>query len=171
MAFQISFDVDPSGQFKAALERAKASAEDLREAMQEIADDYYEGQRDVFEQSPGIYPALTDATKKKKQLEFGFIYPILVASGRMKTAASVQGGKGNITKTDKTVLTVGVDPSTVSYADFHQMGTRKMKQREFLFIGPESQFSNSDQKKRPERWAKILFDFVVKKTRESGMAE
>lgn len=168
MAIGITIDFDLGGQFRAAMEKARLVVKDLSPALQDVADDFYEGQQSVFSQGPGPYPALSNLYAQRKQAQAGFVYPILVLSGALREAASVQDGSGNITKIQKQSVTFAVNESALPYAAVHQYGGRVMPKRSFMFVGPESEFANSNHRKRPERWAKILKQYVVKASKDAG---
>jgi hypothetical protein len=167
-----SYSVDNDNAFKAALEKASKSIDDLRIPFTLIAADFYRSQAAIWKlKSPGKYPDLSKAYKPKKLKAVGFIYPILKRNGYLEIAASVQGGSGNITRIEAKSLTMGVDDGTVPYAKYHQSDEtrKKIPLRKFLFIGPEAiSFASSEQVGRLERWMGILNEFMAQKLKDSG---
>ena len=174
-----SYSIKNDQAFNAALQRAKKAVSDLRIPFELIAIDFYKSQKAIFSlKGPGQYPdfggfkpnatgaivngqkvSRRDLYKSRKKKAVGFDYPLLVGkSKRLKTAASIKGGAGNITIVSKQSLTMGVDDKSVPYAKYHQSDKprKKLPQRKFLFIGPESSFANSEQKGRLQRWLQIF---------------
>ena len=168
-----SYSVDNDRKFANALKKARQTSDDLRIPFTLIASDFYRSQRAIFLlKSPGQYPDLSESYKKQKQKKVGFLYPILRRNGYLEAAASIQFGRGNITKIGKTELEMGVDGDVVPYAIYHQSDAprKKIPLRKFLFIGPEAiRFANSDQQGRLERWLGILGEFVLQKLAQSGV--
>ena len=166
------YSVDESGQFKAAIDKAAQAVDDLKIPFSLIANDFYRGQKAIFQLSnAGPYPDLSAAYKKRKQAQHGKIYPILKANGFLEVAATVQGGSGNITEIGEKTLTFGVDDRSIPYAAYHQSDKprQKIPLRKYLFIGPEEpKFALPDHLGRPERWIGILNEFVLQKLKDSG---
>lgn len=165
-----SYSVDNDKQFREALDKAGKSVDDLRIPFTLIAADFYRSQTAIWKlKGPGQYPDLSPSYKPQKLRATGFIYPILKKNGFLETAASIQNGPGNITKIEAKSLEMGVDEKSVPYAIFHQLGTKKMPMRKFLFIGPEAiSFASSEQVGRLERWLGILNEFMAQKLKDSG---
>lgn len=175
MAFT-SYTIENDVAFRAALNKAKEAAGDLRLIFRLISADFYKSQKSIFQlKSPGKYPDLggfqpnkkvsanvtrRDRAKARKKALVGFLYPLLRGRTRdLETAATVQGGAGNITLIGKQSLTMGVSGRSVPYAAVHQSDRtrRKIPQRKYLFIGPEApRFATSEQKGRLERWLGII---------------
>jgi phage gpG-like protein len=168
-----SYSVDNDKTFRNAVDRALKITDDLRIPFTLIAADFYRSQTAIWKlKGPGQYPDLSPNYKPRKLKKTGFIYPILKLNGFLETAASIQGGPGNITKIGAKDLEMGVDEKAIPYAIFHQLGTKKMPMRKFLFIGPEAiQFASSEQIGRLERWMGILNEFMAQKLKQSGMGE
>lgn len=162
MAGFTSYSIDNDNEFAAALNKAKAKVKDLRIPFKEISDDFYKSQKAIFQlQSPGKYDDLDEDYKDRKQKLYGFVYPILKASGRLERSVTSANGEGAINIITKSVLGIG---TTVKYGVYHQSDSprNKIPLRKFLFIGPEApRFANSDQKGRLERWLGILNGYIV----------
>lgn len=165
----LTVTVDPSGKFRDAVAEAKKILQDLKEPLQAIADDFYEGQEENFERSPSPYQDLDDLYKDQKQKSLGFVYPVLVAHGKLRDAASKQGAPGNITTFTKDSVKMGVSESSLPYANAHQYGTDFIPARPYIFVGPESPYASASQRQRVDRWTQILFDFVKKTGEKSGV--
>ena len=168
-----SYSVDNDKSFRNALDRAAQVTNYLRIPFTIIAADFYRSQAAIWKlKGPGQYPDLSPNYKPRKLNKTGFIYPILKRNGFLEAAASIQGGPGNITRIQPLTLEMGVDEKSVPYAIFHQMGTKKMPMRKFLFIGPEAiQFASSEQVGRLERWMGTLNEFIAQKLKQSGVGE
>lgn len=168
-----SYSADNDRRFRLALDRAKAVTTDLRVPLALIAKDFYKSEKAIFQlQGPGQYPDLAKSTKIEKLAKKFPLYPILRRTGKLEEAATVQGGRGNITDfvgTDK--LEMGVSNAVVPYAIFHQSNAarKRIPLRKFIFIGPEAkQFATSDQVGRLERWLNIMNSFVLQKMKQQG---
>lgn len=170
----ISYSADNDRIFRGALERAEAAVSDLRIPLKLIANDFYRSQSAIFNlKGPGQYPDLANSTKKTLDRLGLPYYPMLVRSGELGSAASVQGARGNITQfIGNTRLQLGVDGKVIPYAIYHQSNAprKKIPLRKFIFIGPEApQFATSDQTGRLERWANILNSYVLQKMKQQGL--
>jgi hypothetical protein len=68
-----------------ALQKAAKRIDDFRVPFTQIANDHYKRNRIQFSlQGSGKYEDLASATKEGKAREVGFIYPILVRTGRLR---------------------------------------------------------------------------------------
>lgn len=76
---------------------------------------------------------------------------ILVETGAMRTAATTTGA-GHTTEVTERAMNDGVDQAAIPYAIFHQLGTRKLAQREFIGINEDT----------VERMAGRIADFTVR---------
>ena len=131
----VSYSADADNSFKDALTKARAKSKDLRGAFSEIARQFYKFRSSIWQQSgPGQYPDLSPKYKKQKKRSWGFIYPILKASGALQNAMAIDG-EGNITEIGEQSAFLGVEESVVPYARFHQNGSSIHPVRKFLFFG------------------------------------
>ena len=76
---------------------------------------------------------------------------ILVETGAMRTAATTPGAGHSIEVTERG-LADGVDQAAIPYAIFHQVGTSRLAQREFIGINEDT----------VERMADRIADFTVR---------
>ena len=165
MAFT-SYSVENDRDFQEALRRAASKVSDLRIPLKLIAQDWFDSNAAIFSLSgPGQYPDLSEKYKRAKQRDWGFVYPILKASGLLeKSLTNINDPNAIANFQGKQAIELG---TSVPYGVHHQYGTKKMPMRKFLFIGPESQFNSKGRVAgRLERWKSILFDFVTQKTGE-----
>jgi len=159
----IQYDFENRKEFQQILKNAASQISDLSFPMGEISRDFYISERAIFKlQSPGGFPDFKNERSKKQKLsEVGFLYPLLKRSGKLEKSITEEGSPGNITKITSRDATVGTN---ISYAKFHQNGTRLMSARRFVFIGPESRaFSQKDRQKgggRLTRWSNIIENYV-----------
>lgn len=124
-----------------------ALGKDLRPQFESIASDFYKSQRQiVFSATPGKYDDLKDSTKKQKEKKVGFVYPILVQSGRLRDSLTIRDGQDNITIIKKDYLEMG---TSTPYAKYLQFGApkRNMPARPPILISVGG---------RKERWLRIL---------------
>lgn len=186
MAF-VSYVIENDQAFQDALDKAFKDTADLRIPFRQIARDFYRSEKAIFKlKGPGQYPDFKGTKVGKtwknpgrpgartrdpnltpyqnyKLKNFGFIYPLLKATGDLEESLT-EGGSGSILKIDSDSLTIG---TTIPYANYHQQdspdkGNRVMPTRKFLFIGPESRFANNNQRGRLDRWLKIINRHVEK---------
>lgn len=160
----ISFDKKSYNRFLKALSVSAEKIDDLRIPLNTIGKRFLEERKFIFDMtrsSPGAYKDLSPNYKKQKQRKLGFHYPILYYSGRLKRSITKRNEE-TIFNIGKKSLEIG---TTVFYAEWLQMGTRKMPAREFLFWGPESpRFANHRLvKKQNKAMAVTLFSFIERK--------
>lgn len=60
-------------------------------------------------------------------------HPLLILTGDLYDAVSVEGAKGNITRVEDRELAVGVDVQTIEYAAVHQHGAGNVPQRQYVY--------------------------------------
>jgi hypothetical protein len=160
-----SYSVDNDRRFRNALARAKAEASDFSTPLEVVGKDFFKTQGPAFASSGASrYPDLSPGYKAQKKSRWGFIYPILKASGLLEKSmtdpndpnavAEVIGGE---------TLILG---TKVPYAPFLNAS------RPFIFIGPEKpRQASSEQMARPDRWARILNVHVLGKLVDAGVGE
>lgn len=176
-----SYIIENDKIFRAALERARAEVKDLTVPLKNIARDFYKSQKAIFQlKSEGQYPDLggfdpgrevwpggptrREHYKAQKKRKYGFVYPLLKATGRLeKSLTDGDSGEAVNQIVNKDTLYLGTE---VPYGIFHQSDEPRSKipLRKFLFIGPEaSQFAKGPLAGRPERWLNIMNDYVLMK--------
>lgn len=176
-----SYSVDNDRKFRAAIQRAADAVGDLRIPFGQILKNFYKSEQAIFAlKGPGQYPDFTEQGKivgplskyaKAKEKKTGFMYPLLVRSGRLSASLLSKDAPGSVAIIGPTELTIG---TTVPYGIYHQSDKprKKIPLRKFLFIGPEApKFATSDMQGRPERWMNILNDYVLKKIKQSGAVQ
>ena len=143
MAIQ-AIDIEGDKELIKTLDKLRESSADLRPIFESITSDFYKSNKKlIFSASPGQYRDLKDTTKKTKQREVGFIYPILVMRGRLKNSLRSRGDSEAIQESDKKNLVLG---TTTPYGGFLQEGTKHMPPRPFLLV---------DVGNRAGRWLRI----------------
>ncbi|MFN8741529.1 MAG: phage virion morphogenesis protein [Pirellula sp.] len=164
-----SYSLENDAAFKATLKRASEVSEDLRIPLGLIGADFYKSQQAIFKlQGPGQYPDLSEKYKKQKQKKVGFVYPILVRTGRLSNSLLGPNNRDSIYKVTKLSLTLGTQ---TEYGIYHQSDKPRSKipLRKYLFIGPEAKkFATSEQQGRLKRWTAILNDHIAKKLKAVG---
>ena len=157
----IKYNIENIAQFNAALDEVKREASDLRTAFKLIAADWRKSQKTIFQlKSRGGYTDLSERYKKQKKKNVGFLYPILRgATGNLEDSVTKRTDSNHVEIVTKQNLIIG---TSIPYGVFHNShaARKKIPQRKFVFIGPESrEFSQKDRKNqggRLTRWSKIL---------------
>ena len=167
MADFLQYEINEQ-QFNAFLREALKVTDDLRPAFGSIANDFFRSEKLIFKlKSPGGYKDIKESTKRQKRRSVGFIYPILKRSGKLEKSITQKGAPGNIFKLGKQSLVIGTD---IEYGLFHQVGTRKMPVRKFVFIdGGGPAFPNSRVfQGRSERWTAIVANYINQVNEQKG---
>lgn len=174
-----SYNVDNDKSFRNAIAEAYAQVGNLTIPFTLIALDFYRSEKAIFQLSgPGQYPDLgglhptpekVKRAKARKQREFGFVYPLLKATGALEASLTdpTDASAINMISQDGSSLTIG---TIIPYGIYHQSDAPRkvIPLRKFLFIGPESTFASSEQAGRPERWLGIMRGFVTSKLSTMG---
>jgi len=182
-----SYKIGNDAKFKDAMNRVRLVTDDLRIPLTLISKDFYKSEKAIFLLgSAGQYPDFggfnpgakmmykgqettrREAYKARKQAKYGFVYPLLKASGRLEGSVTNPMHQDAVNQiVNKRTLIIG---TTVPYGVYHQSDRARAKipLRKFLFIGPESRFANSDQQGRVGRWMNILNSFVLQKLKSKG---
>lgn len=167
----LSYSVDNDRRFRDAIKAAAEQIGDLTIPLTLISQDFYKSERAIFSlNGPGQYPPISPRYAKAKLRRYGFVYPLLKASGRLATSMldPTDGEAINFIDHGGTRLTIG---TAVPYGVYPQSDDPRQVQplRKFLFIGPEAvQFATSEQMGRLERWLGIVNDYTVKKLEVMG---
>ena len=151
--------------FERRLREAARGSTDLTVPLREHAARFRKSREFIFDKNRGPtsqYKELKPATEKSKVKKYGFDYPVLLATGKLRDSITKAGGN-NITVVTPKSLTVGTH---VRYGIFHQAGTKHMPKREFLFWGPESPrfSSNAQVKKTNKALAVAIYTYIEQKT-------
>lgn len=168
----VKYDFENRQIFLSSIERAAKKVSDLRFPMGEIARDFYESEKVIFNlKSPGGFPDFkNEKSRRQKIREVGFQYPLLKRSGRLERSITQKGAPGNITILGKQSVVVG---TKIKYGGFLQEGTKFMEARRFVFVGPESRvFAGRDRQNRGgrlTRWTNILEVFVERVLEAQGI--
>lgn len=162
----IKYRVDPGAVLDAALKEALASVKDLTIPYTLITKDWFRSNNAIFTlKSPGRYADLSKDYKKAKQKAVGFIYPILKRSGVLASSITDPGDLNSINLIiNGDTLILG---TKVSYAHYHQFGTKVLPVRPVIFTNGE-QSATDDMYNRSGAWAKILKDYVLQVTSKVG---
>ena len=162
---KIDFQKVSLDRFQRAVTQAGALINDLRTPLNQIATQFLEARKFIFDMTrsgPGRYDDLSPGYKawKEKHSKKKSAYPILFLTGRLAKSITKRGGD-NITAIGPTSLTIG---SSVEYAASHQYG-KGVPAREFLFWGPESPKFASERAvlRQNKGMAVILFTYIERK--------
>jgi phage gpG-like protein len=137
------------------VEILREGIKDLRPLFKQFSADFYKQEKQIFNlKSKGKYIDLTDRYKKVKTKKWGFVYPILFASGRLASSLLNRGGSESINVITKTGFMIG---TKVPYAVFHHSDEQRrvMPQRPVWIL-------NGTNKSLSFRWARILETYMEK---------
>ena len=176
-----SYEVDNDKRFQKQLNRALGVLDDLSPVFGEISRDFFKSNKAIFSNKPGQYPDYIDRTTgttgadtpyaKRKLRLYGKVYPMLVASGKLRDSLTEPSApnEDTILQIGKRTMIIGTNVENskgTKYPLFHQSDKkprRVMPLRKFLFIGPEAGRYVSSEKGRSERYANIMEKWVLKR--------
>lgn len=170
MSLFASYEIENDEAFFAQIQAALSVVDDLRGPFGEILRDFFDSNQAIFGNKPGLYDDYADTTTgetgtntpyaKKKQALYGRVYPMLVASGRLRDSLTGTPNEDSIAIIGKRGMAVGTD---VDYGIYHQSDEdrKKMPLRKFLFIGPEAARYAPKEKGRARRYANIIEKWVI----------
>lgn len=193
----VSYSADNDERFRRAIQKATAEIGNLTVPLTMISKDWYKSETAIFNlKGPGQYPPFKGTVaasslgghgnalgrrrstaivsgesryQEEKKKKWGFDYPLLVASGRLKRSVTDPTDAEAInTIIGGQRLIIGTQ---VPYAVYHQSDRprRKIPLRKFLFIGPEAPtFATSEQMGRLQRWLGILNSYMDQKLKVLG---
>lgn len=159
MKLKLQTDVTSFKRIKNSIRKAATEIEDLRIPLGEIHQRFMRSREFIFKfKNKGRFKDLSEKYKPRKKRTFGFIYPILKATGRLEKSIT-RSGSEHIGIIKKKSLTIG---TTVPYGIFHNDGGKVMPQRHFLFWGPESRIFKSEKLilKQNKHMATTLFVYI-----------
>lgn len=150
-----------SAEFDSFIKTALEQINDLRPAFIQIGREFYKANKAIFKlKGPGQYADFTGpriaqtwknpgrpdkrvrdgnltAYQHAKQKATGLPkgYPLLKFSGELEGSLTDETNSKTVNVVTKNSIEIG---TTVSYAAFHQFGTKKMPMRQILFIDPST---------------------------------
>lgn len=180
----VSYVPENDKAFLKTLSDASKSARSLKVPFKEIARDFYQSQKAIFKlKSKGQYPAykgpkIKDTWKNPgrpdmrtrdggltayenyKMKAIGRLYPMLVLNGDLSKSILSGNDTNSIYKVTNNSLEIG---TKISYGPVHQLGSKTVPMRKFLFIGPEAPKNVPAVRGRLDRWTKIIEAYLVQK--------
>lgn len=161
----IKLNFENREQYLSTLRKAFTKVGDLRFPLELIAQDWYKSERAIFKlQGPGGYPDFANpASERAKVKAVGFDYPLLKRNGKLEASVTSDTAEGSVKIISRRQLIIG---TAIPYGIYHNSDKprRKIPQRKFVFIGPESRFFNEKDKAkeggRLTRWTGILEGYV-----------
>jgi phage gpG-like protein len=167
---EITYQVDPDGSFRRAITLASQAVGDLTVPFNLIAKNWYQSNKAIFSLSgPGKYKDLSEKYKATKKRKWGFVYPILKASGTLESSITDPSDGNAINLViNGNILELG---TRVGYGVYHQSLAPRtvMPFRPFLFIGAEDQAPASLNTRR-DAWVAILSSYVDQVLKQKGVA-
>lgn len=163
MELQYAFDQNSS--FQKKINEVYKATGDLTIPLTLIAREWFRGNKSIFAlKGPGRYKDLTSNYKNFKRRNYGFVYPIMMASGRLMASITDPPSDESINRilADKKTLQLG---TTVPYGVYHQsfLPRKKMPYRPFLFVGVEQIAPTDIKQRRVKNWIKILDSYFQQK--------
>lgn len=170
----VEFQVDDKRIFNDAILKARKEIADLRVPFSLMTKAWFKGnvsQFDLSRQGPGKYDDFTQESSDQKFRDVGFVYPILVRSGKLMRSMTQPQNQDAITKVvNKNTLVLGTKVTGeggAPYPFFLHFGTKFMPARPVVLLGVE-QVATTQQNKRVKLWVKTLEDFVIQKSEGFG---
>lgn len=145
-------------EFQRAIDATLKKVDDMTIPFNLMTQSWFKSNQAIFALSgPGKYQDLSDRYKPIKQSAWGFIYPILKASGRLMASITKPGDTDSIAMIlNKRTLILG---TKTPYAEYHQFGTNRLPARPFVLLGAE-QVSPPEVNRRRDAWIKIMSDWA-----------
>ncbi len=154
---KLRFEVLGEVQLSRAFEDIAGIGDDLTEPFNDMAEEYYVSQSQVFDREGAFenrskWPALSIAYARWKKKKFPG-KKILELTGRMKKAATIRGAADNITRITHNEMTVGL---STPYAMKHQKGLEGLPQRKIIEL--------TDRQKKD--WTRIMHNYLYNAQRK-----
>lgn len=166
---EIKFAFDPDSEFSKKLDEVYTATGDLTIPLGLMAAQWYKGNNSIFAlKGPGRYEDLSDKYKKSKMKAVGFIYPILMRTGRLADSITDESSAEAIHRIyNKNTLILG---TRTPYAIYHQsdLPRKKIPYRPFLFVGVEQIAPNDIQQNRLKNWMKTLDSYMSSVLKKLG---
>ena len=151
-------------QLQKRIASAVKAVSDLSPAFVSIASDWYRNNQLSFfvTTGAGLYQDLNEKYKIRKMKAVGFVYPILVFSGRLKDSVTNAGSGETIRQINATSMTLG---STVPYGVYHQSTEPRtvMPYRPFIINQTLKGEKMLIFKTAVKRWTRIIDSYIKRK--------
>jgi hypothetical protein len=163
------YEFDPNNELGNAINRARRGVDDLGPVFKLMAAEWFKSNRSIFDpgrKSRGKYKDLSDQYKKAKKARHGFVYPILLAGGKLaRSMTDPTSGDSvqRITKKDMILGTRVTSKRGAPYPIFLHKGTAKMPARPVVLLGAE-QVATRQINMRRKAWIDRLDDFITQQT-------
>ena len=166
------YKVDPNKKLDKAIQKTIKELGDLTVPLTLMSREWYKGNRSIFDlgrQGPGKYTDLTDEYSDQKFRDVGFVYPILVRSGKLMRSMTIPDDPNSVnTVINKVSLILGTKVTNKKgkpYPIYLQAGSTKigLPSRPHVLLGGE-QVATSQINQRNKAWIKRLNDWVVQQS-------
>ncbi len=161
MAVATSYIVENDRSFQRGLDRLQATTSDFRIPFGSIGKAWLQSNKQIFTlKSSGKYADPKPSTVRSKLRNPGFVFPLLIKSGRLSKSLLSKSDKENVLEIGRASLVMG---TTTPHAIFHQEGTKFMPARKPIFIsgGPKEDAKDASAGGRLNRWLNIINDHIL----------
>ena len=169
----VDFKVDPTGAFKKALRESGKKTDDLRVPFKLISQAFYKTNKILFSfTSKGPFDDLSPSYQREKDKKYGFIYPILKATGALEKSITNPTDPNTVASViNKKTLILGTKLTSeegAPYPAFLQFGTKFMPSRPYLVVGTEKgRWAKSRTiQRRKQRWIELLEKYCADSLRK-----
>lgn len=140
---------------QAKIRVARTILTDLRPLWELLISDFYKSEKEIFglKGKSSRFQDLTPAYKKQKRRIYGFVYPILVASGTLANSLLTRGAYGSIAAASPMHLTLG---TRISWAIYHHNTDPRTK------MPRRPVFDDNPQGAMLKRWTRTADAYVRK---------
>lgn len=134
----IQFETEALNSIYKKIEELSNSLGDLRPLYEQLASDFYKDEKRIFQlRGPGQYEDLDPDYQEAKERKWGYIYPILFASGRLAASLLSRRGMNSVAIIEKMNFEIG---TSVRYAVYHHSTKprSRLPRRPLWFFGEDN---------------------------------
>ena len=147
-----AIDDEPLRVLEARVSFLRKAMDDLSPMFEQFASDFYKSQKEIFSlKGPGQYADLSEGYKIQKEEKFGYVYPILFATGKLASSLLSRSAPDSVHEIKPKSFVIG---TANPVGEYHHKGTSKMSQRPI--------FNESEDSPMMRRWARIADVYTQK---------
>ena len=158
-----AFEISGVREIHAKLEQARRSVFlDMRPLFEILASDFYKDEKRIFQlKSKGKYQDLSKKYKERKRKKYGFIYPILFATGRLARSLLSRNTRDSVNIITPKHMIIG---TKVPYAIFHNSQQRPRRKMPYRMIWDETEGGPLSRrwKRSTDRWLEKAMGAALK---------